>query len=571
MRQLILTAVLMTLVACGGGGSPTSPPPTGGGTGTGTGTGSGTGTGTGTGGGTGSSSGPTVEELEAAALILDLTTFGATYDEIESVARLGTEGWLDNQLATAPSLHEPITRRYGAEYGYEPGGLVPRPLYRRFAFFERALTAPDQLRQLTAYALSQLFVVSQTGQLQNNPLGLASFYDTLLVHSFGNFEDLLRAVSLHPAMGFYLSHVNNGKTNLDGNTFPDENYAREVMQLFTIGLYELNPDGSRVLDGDGRPIPTYDNDDIQEFAKIFTGLGYDDIEREPSFGRQRGALHLPMIMFDEYHEPGKKYLLNGFVVPEGQTGLQDIDDAVSNLFNHPNVGPFVGKQLIQRLVTSNPSPEYVARITAVFNDNGDGVRGDMSAVIRAILTDEEVAQAIRVREPFRRFVAVNRSLHAAPLSGTDYGATGQAVEYLTGQMVHSAPSVFNFYSPFYRPQGGQGLISPEMQITTEDTAIGMTNLMAFVLYEDQSMNTHPEFADINIDLSEFIDLADDEDAFLTRMDLLFFAGQMSSHTEQVIRDVLDAASSYSALERARVGLYAGLIAPDQAVMEGEGL
>ena len=557
-KPLVTMVILTALVACGGGGagssSAPSPPPTGGNNNN-----------------TGNTAGPSYDELRAASFLLDLATFGATYDEIDTVAEDGTDAWLDNQFEQAASLHEPIVRRYGAEYGFVNGGPVPPTLYRRFAFFEQALTAPDQLRQLTAYALSQIFAVSQTGQLQNNPLGLSSFYDTLLEHSFGNFEELLRDVSLHPAMGFYLSHVNNGKTNVDANTFPDENYAREVMQLFTIGLYELNPDGSQVLDGEGRPIPTYDNDDIQEFAKIFTGLGYDDVERAPSFGRQFGALHLPMVMFEDFHEPGEKYLLNGEIVPEGQTGLEDIDSAVSNLFHHPNVGPFIGRQLIQRLVTSNPSPDYVARVTAVFNDNGSGVRGDMAAVIRAILTDPETGQANRVREPFRRFLAMNRSLHAAPREGTDYAATGQAVQYLTGQMVHDAPSVFNFYSPFYRPQGGQGLISPEMQITTEDTAIGMTNLVAFIIYQDQSMNTHPEFADINVDLTEFVELADDEDTFLARMELLFFAGNMSAHTEQVIRDVMNEASAYSPLERAKVSLYAGLIAPDQAVIAGDNL
>jgi uncharacterized protein (DUF1800 family) len=485
------------------------------------------------------------------------------------VAESGVDAWLDQQFSMPISLHEPIVRRYGAQYGFNnQDSPIPIGLFRRFAFFENALTAPDQLRQVTAYALTQLFVVSQTGVLGNNPLGLSNYYDTLLVHSFGNYRDLLRAVTLHPAMGFYLSHVNNAKTDPNANTFPDENYAREVMQLFTIGLYELNADGTRKLDADGRPIPTYDNTDIREFSKIFTGLAYAGADGlEPQFGRNRAVLHTPMVMFDNFHEPGEKYLLNGFVVPDGQTGIQDIDDAVDNLFNHPNVGPFVGKQLIQRLVSSNPSPEYVSRISAVFADNGDGVRGDMQAVIRAILTDPEVANASRVREPFRRFLAANRALNAMPSEGSDIGVTGFFVENATGQMVLTAPSVFNFYSPFYRPQGGQGLISPEMQITTEDTIVGVTNLMAQVLYSDRPMHNHSQLPEMRLDLASMVSLADNKEELLLRIERLFFAGTTSEHTRSVISGAFDEAAGSTPTDRVKLVLYLALTSPDQAVAE----
>ena len=556
-HSLVALALLALLTACGGGGGgspPVDPPGSGGGSG---------------GGGSTGPSEPTAEDYRDAALILDTGTFGARYSDVESVAESGVDAWLDQQFSMPISLHEPIVRRYGAQYGFNnQDSPIPIGLYRRFAFFENALTAPDQLRQVTAYALTQLFVVSQTGVLGNNPLGLSNYYDTLLVHSFGNYRDLLRAVTLHPAMGFYLSHVNNAKTDPNANTFPDENYAREVMQLFTIGLYELNADGTQKLDADGRPIPTYDNTDIREFSKIFTGLAYAGADGlEPQFGRNRAVLHTPMVMFDNFHEPGEKYLLNGFVVPDGQTGIQDIDDAVGNLFNHPNVGPFVGKQLIQRLVSSNPSPEYVSRISAVFADNGDGVRGDMQAVIRAILTDPEVANASRVREPFRRFLAANRALNAMPSEGSDIGVTGFFVENATGQMVLTAPSVFNFYSPFYRPQGGQGLISPEMQITTEDTIVGVTNLMAQVLYSDRPMHNHSQLPEMRLDLASMVSLADNKEELLLRIERLFFAGTTSEHTRSVISGAFDEAAGSTPTDRVKLVLYLALTSPDQAVAE----
>jgi uncharacterized protein (DUF1800 family) len=559
IRSFVAAVMLSVLAACGGGGGSSSGlpnvPDTGGG-------GAG-------GGGSTLPTEPTLEEYRDAALILDVATFGPRQSDIDAVAKTGVDDWLDTQFEMPITGHEPIVRRYGAQYGFDSQVSPVRPaLYRRFAFFENALTAPDQLRQLTAYALTQLFVVSETGVLGNNPVGLSNYYDTLLAHSFGNYRDLLRAVTLHPAMGFYLSHVNNAKTDPVANTFPDENYAREVMQLFTIGLYELNPDGTHRLSSDGNPQPTYDNTDIREFAKIFTGLAYaGSADAAPRFGRNRAVLYAPMIMFDEYHESGEKYLLNNAVVPAGQSGIQDIEAAIDNLFNHPNVAPFVGKQLIQRLVTSNPSADYVGRVSSVFADNGTGVRGDLKAVIRAILTDPEVSTSSRIREPFRRFVAVNRALNASPVEGSDIGVTGFFVQNATGQMVLSAPSVFNFYSPFYRPQGGQGQISPEMQIITEDSVVGFINLMAQVLYTDSPMHNHSELAEMRLDLSELNLLVSDTETFLLQIERLFFAGTMSAHTHEVLATALDDAAGLSAQEQVKLVLYLALTSPDQAISE----
>jgi uncharacterized protein (DUF1800 family) len=563
MRSFVAVVMLSVLAACGGGGGsssglPNVPDTGGGGTG---------------GGGSTLPTEPTLDEYRDAALILDVATFGPRQSDIDAVAKTGVEEWLATQFEMPITGHESIVRRYGAQYGFDSQMSPIRPaLYRRFAFFENALTAPDQLRQLTAYALTQLFVVSETGVLGNNPVGLSNYYDTLLAHSFGNYRDLLRAVTLHPAMGFYLSHVNNAKTDPVANTFPDENYAREVMQLFTIGLYELNPDGTHRLGPDGNPQPTYDNTDIREFAKIFTGLAYaGSADAAPRFGRNRAVLSAPMIMFDDYHESGEKYLLNNAVVPAGQSGIEDIEAAIDNLFNHPNVAPFVGKQLIQRLVTSNPSADYVARVSSVFADNGAGERGDLKAVIRAILTDPDVSASSRIREPFRRFIAVNRALNASPMEGSDIGVTGFFVQNATGQMVLSAPSVFNFYSPFYRPQGGQGQISPEMQIITEDSVVGFINLMVQVLYTDTPMHNHSELAEMRLDLSELELLVGDTQTFLLQIERLFFAGTMSAHTHEVLVTALEEVAGLSAQERVKLLLYLALTSADQAISERNAL
>ncbi len=518
---------------------------------------------------------PSAADLQAAAKLLSLATFGPTFAEIEQVAGQGQAAWLEAQLQQPASLHLPVVQSYIDRYGNNPAAELPPLTYRRFAFWERALSAPDQLRQLTAYALSQIFVVSDNvDAIVIDPRALASYYDVLLTHGFGNYRELLRAVTLHPAMGVYLSHVNNSRSNPAANTFPDENYAREVMQLFSIGLFELNADGSRVLDAAGQPVPTYDNSNIREFSKIFTGLSYGAAGPGGAsfFGNPVPVMHVPMVMFDSFHEPGEKTLLNGRLVPAGQTGMQDLDDAIDNLFNHPNVGPFIGRQLIQRLVTSNPSPEYIARVTAAFNGESTGVRGDMAAVVRAVLTDPEAAAGIRLREPFRRYLALNRSLQAAGEDGT-YAGLGFVGQFLTGQHVLSAPSVFNFYSPDFAPPGAlkdQGLIAPEFQITNASTVVGVTNLVAYALFSEQSVDVPEGFARIVPDLQEYTDLAEDANGLVERIDLVFYAGDMDAATAGVLQAYAAATLTATADPEltAKATLYLALIAPAYAVAGG---
>jgi uncharacterized protein (DUF1800 family) len=545
-RSPLAVIAVLLLVACGGGGSggeaaappPVGPPPP-----------------------------PTAAQRESAAALLERTSFGADYALIDSVAREGQAAWLNRQFAMQPSMHLPIVVRYINEYGYDINANPPPGTFRRFAWWEQTLTAPDQLRQRVAYALTQIFVVSDNvDQIFINPLGLSSYYDTLLTHAFGNFRDLLRAVTLHPVMGIYLSHVNNAKTNPAANTFPDENYAREAMQLFSIGLYELNADGSRKLDG-GNPIPTYDNVDIGEFAKIFTGLSYGPGQAGVSyFGNPNPVLHVPMRMFESFHEPGEKHLLGGVTVPAGQTGMQDIDAAIDNLFNHPNVGPFIGRLLIQRLVTSNPSPQYVARVTAAFNGSGTTPRGDMKAVLRAVLLDSEANAGIKLREPFLRYVALNRILHATSADGTFPGLSYIA-QFLTQQHVLSAPSVFNFYSPAYSPAGElgtAGLAAPEFQITTDSTIVGVSNLMAYAVYGDQPIETPAGYTPIRLDLSEYEALAGNVDVLLDRLDLVFMHGTMDAATRAAVRAAIVPVDA-DLNARTRLALYLVLLSPAFAV------
>jgi uncharacterized protein (DUF1800 family) len=513
---------------------------------------------------------PTAAQLQSAAKLLDVTTFGADYATIDAVAREGNAAWLDRQFTLPASNHLPVVLRYLNQYGFDINANPPPGTFRRFAWWERTLTAPDQLRQRVAYALTQIFVVSDNvDAIFINPLALSSYYDMLLANAFGNFRDLLRAVTLHPVMGVYLSHVNNAKANPATNTFPDENYARECMQLFTIGLFELNSDATQKRDAKGNPIPTYDNGDIQEFAKIFTGLSYGAAQAGGSsfFGNPNPVLHVPMQMFEAYHDQGPKHLLNGVVVPAGQSGLQDIDAAIDNLFNHPNVGPFIGRQLIQRLVTSNPSPAYIARVAAAFAGNGTNIpRGDMQHVLRAVLLDPEAAAGIHLREPFLRYVALNRILHAKSDDGTFPGLAYLA-QFLLQQHVLSSPSVFNFYAPNFSPPGelGQtGLVAPEYQITTDSTIVGMADLVAYALYGQQSIDTPQGFTTIRLDVADLTAMAGDADALIDRIDLMFTAGRMDAATRTAIRTAITPIAN-DPLGRTRLALYLALISPAYAV------
>ena len=312
-----------------------------------------------------------------ASRFLAQATLGANYEEIHRTANMGVSAWIDEQLAmpidSLQTMHDSLKQIFNDSLvanGFAARSLMS-PHFKQFSWWQRVMTSDAQLRHRVATALSELFVVSDRSDLVVFPRAFANYYDMLQTNAFGNWRDLFRDVTLHPAMGFYLSHINNRKTDLSISRFPDENYARECMQLFSIGLYELNNDGSRKTDGSGDWIPTFDNTDITEIAKVFTGLGFNYF-RFPINPTWAGAdYYSPMIMFEEEHEQGQKVLLKNHIIPDGQTGMEDVEDAVDILFNHPNTGPFFSKFLIQRLVTSNPSSGYIDRVATAFNNNGE--------------------------------------------------------------------------------------------------------------------------------------------------------------------------------------------------------
>ena len=520
--------------------------------------------------------GPTDAELKAASAFASKATFGMPYEDIVSIAETGHEAWLDSQLAMEPTSHlefadELVRRRDAGEFKPADDGILLTITFWRGTWWNRAMTAPDQVQQRVAYALSQIFVVSDIDLLRDNPPAITSYMDVLLEGSTGNFRDLLLNIALHPAMGIYLSHVNNRKADPENNIFPDENFAREVMQLFSIGLFELNEDATHKRDADGNLIPTYDSEDIREYAKIFTGLSYSG--PNAWFGRWRPYFREPMQMYEEQHSPGPKHLLGGVIVPEGQTGMEDIEMAIDNLFNHPNVGPFIGRQLIQRMTTSNPSPAYIERVTNAFNGETTGVRGDMKAVIKAILLDPEVTNPSiprtfgKMREPVLRLTALARQFNAECEDGLFYN-NGYTMNYHGQQHPFNSPSVFNFYSPFHSPAGTlaeNNLVAPEFQITTATTVINMVNLMDLGVFQDEKLFSPSEpFKATKINIDDYVELADDVDALIDRLDIVMTAGNLDEATRLRIKLGVESVGTND-LDRARHAIYLFAMSPNYVV------
>jgi len=401
-------------------------------------------------------------EAEDAARLLAQASFGPNMESINAVRRLGIAGWVDDQLTRDGGSHLIHSETY-----YPDGGSRSGP--RQHKWLLDAIEGQDQLRSRVAFAYSEIFVVSDLPEnLTKSQFGMTNYYDILREEAFGNFRDLLERVTLSPIMGVYLSMLQNARGDPELNTRADENFAREVMQLFTLGLHELNLDGTTRNDAAGNPIPAYSQADIEEYARVYTGWDWHNVD---SWGRipldSLANKFDPMTPNAAYHDDGQKNLLNGVVSPAGLSATADLDIALDSLFNHPNVGPFIGKQLIQRLVTSNPTPAYVARVASVFNNNGEGVRGDMGAVIRAILLDIEARDGYasvpnfgKLREPLMRWTHlwrafnVQRGNESLPHEFNHIAPYIEEAGRIFGQSVLSAPSVFNFFHPDYAPLGG---------------------------------------------------------------------------------------------------------------------
>ena len=460
-----------------------------------------------------------------ASMFLHRTTFGPTIEEIDALAvqmklrgtRRACSEWIDAQMALPPTLHQDVTVEMFENEGYTghtDNSQFVSINFKSHAWWDTAIQGEDQLRQRMAWALIQILVTSDDGfgsiSLGNGRpdgekiprwLGVVDYYDLMVEHAFGNYRELLDDVTHHPIMGVYLSHVRNRKSN--GVRFPDENFAREIMQLFTIGLYELGVDGRLKKTLEGELKPTYDNETIKAFARIFTGLTYARRDGTSSLSFYSGNDYtLPMEMFQGEHDTDPKTLTNGEVVDEANSdGAAEVAKALDNLFNHDNVAPFISLRLIQRFVKSNPSAGYVRRVATKFNNNGSGVKGDLGAVIKAILLDPEAWRSVRIRqyrnpdrlqvsgrgteysrlrEPLLRFTHLLRSADPS----TNY-PTGKLLLYRMNQYwnqePYKAPSVFNFWLADYQPSGDTigfqpsrriangNLVAPEFQVKNSVT------------------------------------------------------------------------------------------------------
>jgi uncharacterized protein (DUF1800 family) len=507
---------------------------------------------------------PTLTQAEAFQF-LNQASFGATEAEAQRVINMGFEAWIDDQLAQPVSLQLPHLQS------------LPRPQFlfelqpdRVDIWFRNALHGPDQLRQRVAFALSEIMVVSQLGVLGNMTYSLADYYDVLSRNAFGNYRDLIEEVTLHPAMGVYLSMLGNEKPDPVLNIRPDENYARELMQLFSIGLVELNIDGSARVDPQGNPVPTYDQSIIEGFAHVYTGWTYAGA---PAF-RQAFPTDfnqvIPMQLYPGFHDTGSKTLLGGVELPPGQSGEQDLGAALDNVFNHPNVGPFIAIRLIQRLVTSNPSPGYVQRVAQVFDDNAAGVRGDLGAVVKAILLDPEARPELpmdldgKLKEPLLRLTQVWRAYDAKSASGR-YPLAAAFV--LFGQGPLQSPSVFNFFSPFYSPPGeirNSGLVAPELQIASEYQNTYVANYWFIQAFGLNQTNPDLQEDDIFIDFSEEMAVAADADALVDMIADKLLAGEISSPLRQEIIDIMALIPDTETALRAAEAIYLVVSSPEFA-------
>lgn len=469
---------------------------------------------------------------ERASQFLMQATLGADFKTIEQVEAQGIESWLDAQLSNtldqADNFHtktseiwEDFRARLLARVGGDSSRLdgagnaaaLPYWFYWRMAWWHRTLSkntddsaqasfennAENLIRHRVAQALSEIVIVSDASNLELDAEGMASFYDLLYKHAFGSYSDLLADVSLHPCMGTYLTHLNNRKADESKNIHPDENFAREIMQLFAIGLFELNPDGTRKKDGNGNDIPTYDNSDIKELARVYTGIKAAKHEYEwPTFDSNwsflegqavdfDGSVTLqykripfvdmvnPMVADENFHDQGAKRLLNGHIdLPAGQSTVKDIQDVARRLTSHPSAAPFVAYRLIQQLVTSNPSPKYVADVAQAF-----GPTGDLKATVGAILMHPEATQGVKLKSPMLRLTQVLRAFSAHNDSGKMW-VLGERLKYSVNQHVMSSPTVFNFYLPDYQPHGAiedDDLVAPEFQLHTSTNSINYANLL----------------------------------------------------------------------------------------------
>lgn len=534
-------------------------------------------------------------EAEAARFLYQAALGGSQKDVSDLAKTLDFEQWIDDQINLPPTNFLALTRQsyLAAKQRYQDlNGEQSEYLYNKvhfqYAFWQATIARNDLLRQRVAFALSEILVISTDSDIRNDGDGIASYYNVLMSNAFGNYRDLLEEITYHPAMGIYLSHFRNRSTDLENNVYPDENFAREIMQLFSIGLFELYQNGNLKSDSNGDPIPTYDADDIRNLAKVMTGFGAGALTdegilegRELDFNAGARILDytVPMAMYDEFHEPGEKIILGNKYIPDGLTGQEDVDMALDYIFNHPNTAPFFVRRLIQQMVKSNPSPSYIYDVAQVFNDNGEGVRGDLESVIKAILLHEEARDCLwkelpsngKLKAPAGRFTQIARSL-VDKENNSKFWMTGYAFENETYHLPLSSPSVFNFYLPDYQPNGeilNNDLYAPEFEIHNSVTSIGFANQANAWSRQDRIFSITDLNYSVPLQRSELLEMAQEPEVLVNELDMVLCFGEMTEETRNTIINALQTIDfGTSILEnRVEVALYLTMISPDFAIQK----
>jgi uncharacterized protein (DUF1800 family) len=492
----------------------------------------------------------------AAARFLDQATWGPTPASIAQLQQVGINNWLSAQFAlnTSDLPDQPLLGANG-----KPNNDI-RPV--QAAFFQNAVNGQDQLRQRVAFALSEIWVVSQQSGVRQ-AYAYPPYWRIFRDNAFKNYRDIIQAVTLSPAMGRYLNMANNNKANPAKGTAANENYARELMQLFTLGLFQLKPDGGLVLDANRHPVPTYDQTVVTNMAKVLTGWTYPTApgatpkhDNPPYYTGQ-------MLAVERNHDTSQKAIFGNTAIPAGQTAEQDLESLLDALMQQNTMAPFVSKQLIQHLVTSNPSPGYIERVANVFLNNGSGVRGDMKAVITAILTDPEARAADdpgvtgspnfgHLREPVLFLSNMLRGLNATLGAGSAIDRNAA----LLGQDLFRAPSVFSYFSPQYRTE--KGVLGPEFQIYSTATAANRADFVNTILYGALDKSTA-------IDLAPFVQKANDAGALLDYISYVFLHHSMPAQLHQAASDAANAAGTPKA--RTQAALYIVLTSGEYQIIQ----
>jgi uncharacterized protein (DUF1800 family) len=469
-----------------------------------------------------------------ASRFLAQTSMGSASADIDKVVSQGYDAWITEQFAMPRATSHWDWLVAG---GYNAATNINNQNGFNNSVWRQLISGQDQLRQRVGIALLNFLVIGIDGLNTNwKAFAAAAYLDVLMDNAFGNYRDILDKISTNAAMGYWLTFLGNRKANAATGAQPDENYARELMQLFTLGLYKLNADGTQQMSGTA-PIETYGPDDVSGLARVFTGFNLDSTDSTTP-----DRLRRPLIQQAANHELGTKVFL-GTTIPANTDGFASLKLALDAIFAHPNVPPFVSKQLIQRLVTSNPSPAYVGRVSAIFANNGAGVRGDMKAVIRAILTDTEArsdanltsANFGKLREPVVRLTNWARAFGVtSPSDAWAIGDTSSSINRLAQSIGHS-PSVFNFFRPGYTPPNtaisAAGLVAPELQITNEPSVVAYVNYMQTLIQSGTG--------DVKADYSAILTKASDSTALIDEINILLAAGQLSSATVATIKTAVD--------------------------------